>query len=113
MEAVRRAIDFVCVLSYVNLLEPKQILREEGCDVAVLSINDVGGDRVIWERMVVRLAWACGVSEDTQSMSYMCVYIYGVHVCMCVICLCKRDAHARTAIACSMTPSPAGRSSPS
>ena len=59
VEAVRRAIDFVCVLSYVNLLEPKQILREEGCDVAVLSINDVGGDRVIWGRMAARLAWAC------------------------------------------------------
>jgi len=60
---------------------PKQIstlLREQGCDVAVLSIDDVGGDRVIWERMVVRLAWACGVSEDTQPMSYMCVYVFDV-----------------------------------
>ena len=55
---------------------PKRIstlLRTEQCDIAVLSIDDVGGDIVTWERLAVRLAWACGISEDTQSMSHMCI----------------------------------------
>ncbi len=81
---VRRAIDFVCVLLYVNLLEPKLIiLREEGCDVAVLSINDVG------------LAWACGISEDTQSMSHMCVsWILCLYV-MYTVCIASRTREDR------------------
>ena len=51
------------------------LLRTEQCDIAVLSIDDVGGDIVTWERLAVRLALACGISEDTESMSYMCVHV--------------------------------------
>ena len=63
--------------------------REEGCDVAVLSINDVGGDRVIWERTAARLAW------DTQSMSHMCVsWILCLYVTY-TVCIASRTREDR------------------